>query len=917
MQKHRSDSWPCTRIRSAAPWYQGAAWKSNFSTFDGLDYPQEHIDYVIENGMDAWSLTDHGHMNGFAHAFLHTEKLKKAGANFKFIPGCEMYVHPDLDAWQRDLAASKTDKHAVEKNLDQVATPLTAVVDGDDETVDVGTDEAMLTIENEEETKSGKFYDPVKRRHHLVVLPKTPEGLRRLFHLVSKGYKDGFYRFPRVDYKMLREAAEGGHLLVSTACLGGPLSWDVFKHVQQVEFDDLKASLLDSPGLMSRVLTDVGNTYGQLVSAMGEENVYLELQFNRLSAQHLVNRALIEFAGRNGLEDRLVVTCDSHYSRPERWREREIYKKLGWLNYNSYDPSALPQSRADLKCELYPKNATQVWDTYLETAGDHDFYDDDLVRRAIERTHDVAHELIGDIKPDRSMKLPSYVVPEGTTEDKALLEECKKGLVRRGLADKDEYIDRLKTELKVIKQKSFSKYFLTMQAIMDVAREKMLLGPGRGSAAGSLVAYVLGITNVDPIPHGLLFSRFLSVERDGAPDIDSDVADRDLLIDLLKDKFGPDTVVPISNYNTFKLKSLVKDISRFYGIEFDEVNKALGPVENDVKRAIVKPGEDKNMFVLTYEDSYEHSKSFRDFIDEHPQVAEPIKILFKQNRSLGKHAGGVIVSEKISENMPLIKARGELQTPWVEGMTFKHLESLGWIKFDLLGLETLRIIHRCIELIIKREQGVETVSFEQVRQWFEDKLDPQRMDLDDPAVYDKVYKGGNFAGVFQLASKGARRLFTQAKPEKMIDIATLTSVFRPGPLAANVHNLYIDAKNNPDKIDYGHPLIEKVLGPTYNCLHGDTVITTEVGDLTIRDIVERQLVGTRLPSLNDATGDVEEDVIVAAVHNGVRETIEVEVEDGRTLRLTSDHRVYTQRGWVEAGDLTLDDEILGIESEPT
>lgn len=190
---------------------------SGFSTYDGLDYPQEHIDYVLENGMDAWSLTDHGHMNGFGHAYLHAEKLRKSGKNFKFIPGCEMYIHPDLEQWKRDLEASK-EKPAKDESI---LTPITAVVDGNDETTDLGTDEASLTIENEDETKSGKYNDPIKRRHHLVVLPKTSVGLQRLFHLVSRGYLEGFYRFPRVDYSMLKEAAKGGHLLVSTACLTG------------------------------------------------------------------------------------------------------------------------------------------------------------------------------------------------------------------------------------------------------------------------------------------------------------------------------------------------------------------------------------------------------------------------------------------------------------------------------------------------------------------------------------------------------------------------------------------------------------------------------------------------------------------------------------------------------------------------
>ena len=190
---------------------------SGFSTFDGLDYPQDHIDSVIENGMDAWSLTDHGHMNGFGHAYLHAEKLRKSGKNFKFIPGCEMYVHPDLKQWKVDLVKSK------EKPVkdESIITPLIAIVDSDDETIDIGAEDSTLTIENEEETKSGKYNDPVKRRHHLVVLPKTSVGLQRLFHLVSRGYLEGFYRFPRIDYGMLKEAAKGGHLMVSTACLTG------------------------------------------------------------------------------------------------------------------------------------------------------------------------------------------------------------------------------------------------------------------------------------------------------------------------------------------------------------------------------------------------------------------------------------------------------------------------------------------------------------------------------------------------------------------------------------------------------------------------------------------------------------------------------------------------------------------------
>jgi len=798
---------------------------TGFSTFDGLGYPKEHIDFVRSNGMDAWCLTDHGHMNAFAYAWLHAEKLNKAGANFKFVPGSEMYVHPDLDAWQLDYdinaAAKKGDKsalHTLRAQREAIATPLTAVVDGDDETVDVDVDDAKLTIENEEETKSAKFYDPLKRRHHLVVLPKTSEGLQRLFHLVSRGYTEGFYRFPRVDYKMLKEAAEGGHLMVSTACLGGPLCYEVFKYLQQVEFDNLEAELLDDPALFKRVLNGIGNSYGALEDAVGRGNVKLELQFNKLPAQHLVNRAIIQFAKNQGMTDQLVVTMDSHYAHPDHWKEREIYRKLGWLNYKEFDPSNLPQSKEDLKCELYPKNAEQVWQAYHETTAGYDFYEDGLIFDAIERTHDIVHEEIGNISPDRSMKLPSYATPEGTTADRYLVKLCKQALVDKGFNDDPVYVERAISELKVIRDKKFSAYFLTMKKIIDIAWEKQLIGPGRGSGAGSLVNYLLGITNVDPIEYDLLFERFLDPLRTEYPDIDTDVSDRDELISQLKNEFGTENIVPISNYNTFKLKSLIKDVSRFYGISFQEVNSAIASLERDVKQGRRRNRDsDDGGFDITVSEALRYSPSTRQYFEEHPEILDPINVLFKQNKSLGRHAGGVIVSEQIAERMPLIKTKGEVQTPWIEGMTAKHLEAFGWVKFDLLGLETLRIIENTIRQIIKSETG-ESPRFEQVRDWYQTKLDPKKMDLDDQRVYENIYHAGKFVGIFQCTQHGTRRLFKNAKPRSIIDIATLTSIYRPGPLSAKVDKIYIEAKKNPESVDYGHPLIKSILEPSYGCI---------------------------------------------------------------------------------------------------
>ena len=223
---------------------------SMFSQGDGLDYPQDHIDFCIKNGLDAWTMTDHGNMNGFGHAWSHSEKLRKAGGNFKFIPGCEMYLHPDLNEWRIDVQTAreaaeqrKIDKQALKDSKKKrtdggIVTPLIATVDGDDEAVDLGIDEgAALTVENEEETKSTKFYNPVNRRHHLVVLPRTSKGLESIFGLVSKSYKDGFYRFPRIDYKMLKEAAGNGDILLSTACLS-PDS-EVITDIGTIRIDDL------------------------------------------------------------------------------------------------------------------------------------------------------------------------------------------------------------------------------------------------------------------------------------------------------------------------------------------------------------------------------------------------------------------------------------------------------------------------------------------------------------------------------------------------------------------------------------------------------------------------------------------------------------------------------------------------------
>lgn len=232
------------------------------------------------------------------------------------------------------------------------------------------------------------------------------------------------------------------------------------------------------------------------------------------------------------------------------------------------------------------------------------------------------------------------------------------------------------------------------------------------SAGGSLVAYVLKITDLDPIKYNCRFDRFLNVHRSGAPDIDCDVANRDLTLDVLRKRFGQNNIIPISNVNSFKVKTLLKDISKFFGISYDEANAATRTVEEEVRKATQKQGDDKNLFVLTFDDSMKYCESFRLFIEKYPNVAESMKILFKSPRSLGRHAGGVVIMDDAPHEMPLITSGGEPQTPWVEGTGTKQLEVNGIIKYDVLGLETMRLIENTIEQIIKRKDKIKLIELD-------------------------------------------------------------------------------------------------------------------------------------------------------------------------------------------------------------
>jgi len=311
-------------------------------------------------------------------------------------------------------------------------------------------------------------------------------------------------------------------------------------------------------------------------------------------------------------------------------------------------------------------------------------------------------------------------------------------------------------------------------------------------------------------------SDFVLTHNTSWPDIDSDAGDRDALIDAARELYGFESVIPVSNFNTLKLKSLIKDIAKFYGIDFAEVNKMTGPLQDEVMAQARDENTEKSVFVLTHQDCMEFSPGYREFMEKYPKVKDHIETLFMQNRSIGRHAGGVIIgpADALASSMPIIGVRGELQTPWTEGMNFRNLEDNGFIKFDFLGLTLLKDVENCISRIIKRETG-KTPTFLEVRDWFDKYLNCRHVDQSDPKVWEHVYHQRRKVGVFQFTAEGARRFCEDAKPTSIIELAALTAIYRPGPLRANVHKKYVNDKQRADQIVYAHPIIKEILGPTF------------------------------------------------------------------------------------------------------
>ena len=750
------------------------------SPFDALGYPAEHMDFAYENGMDALALTDHGNANGLAGQVLHAKKMKKAGKEFKPIFGVEAYFIPSVANWKKDYEEIKA---AAKKKSEYEA------------------EQSGTTVENEASKK--KMKSVLNRRRHMILLAQDQEGLQNIFKMISTSYiGDNFYRYPRVDYALLKKYNKG--VIAASACLGGVYAGNYWENR-----DEGPDAVLDA----------MRHTTQKMQSIFGDR-WYGELQWNNVPEQHELNQYIIQMHYEFGID--LISTADSHYYNADVWKDRELYKRLGWLGKGKpdYMSEELPTSVEEIGYELYPKNGDQMWDSYKhysKLCGVE--YDDELVKASITRTHHIAHERIADFLPDNTVRLPDFVVPEGSTAGQTLAALCVEGLRSLGLEDNKEYAERLKYEVDIIDGRGFSKYFLTMKAISDMAVEKQLVGPGRGSAAGSLVSYVLNITQVDPIKYGLQFERFLTKGGSGYPDIDYDVSDPMVLKEHLIDEWGDDTVVPITNWNTLQLRSLIKDISKFYGIEFTEVNNVTSKMVHEATPLAKKAhGITAGVYAPTFEELMMYSETLQKFLEKYPHIKTHVEKLYGQTRSASRHAGGVVIGERLDEWMPLINSGGVRQTPWSEGQNVRHLEPMGFIKFDILGLASLRMVEGAVERILKRHHGIENPTFEQVRNFYNEHLHPDKIDLDDSQVWRNVFHKGKWAGIFQFTEAGAQSFCKNARPDNITDLAAITSIYRPGPLSAGVDKMFIGAKQEPDEVEYQNQTVRDVTEETYGFL---------------------------------------------------------------------------------------------------
>ena len=597
------------------------------------------------------------------------------------------------------------------------------------------------------------------RNYHLVLLAKNLAGYKNLMQLVTLSYLEGFYYKPRIDKELLRRFHEG--LIGLSSCLKGEIASQLLRNQEQAA---RKAAL-------------------EYAEILGAGNFYLELQANGLSQQTLANQALARLGRELSLP--LVATNDCHYLRKSDARAHEVLLCI------QTGKTVLDEKRLKFQTEeLYFKPPEEMFSEFA------DFPD------ALQNTLAIAEQCTVEIELG-TPHFPVFPLAAGEGVEERFQRTVQDGFRRRlenirqrqpgfGEREEKEYQKRLDYETEVIGKMGFSAYFLIVADFINYAKQRGIpVGPGRGSAAGSLVAYVMGITDLDPIEHGLIFERFLNVERISLPDIDVDfcVHGREEVLRYVTEKYGSDRVAQITTFGTMQARAVIRDVGRALALPYNDVDRIA---------KLIPPS-----LGMTLQKAFQQEPRLLSQQESDPQVRELFEValaLEGLTRHASTHAAGVVIGDKpIVEYMPLYRGQaGEVVTQF----PMKYVERAGLIKFDFLGLRNLTVINNAVALI-RKNHGVE--------------LQINELPLDDPETYALLGRADT-TGVFQLESSGMRDILVRSHPENFSDIVALLALYRPGPIESGMVENYIQRKNGQIEVAYDLDALLPILKPTYGVI---------------------------------------------------------------------------------------------------
>ena len=648
-----------------------------------------------------------------------------------------------------------------------------------------------------------------RRQYHLVLLAKNQTGYQNLIKLVSAGWIEGHYYKPRIDKDILREHSEG--LICLSACLAGVIP----RLLMAGDYEGAKREALEH------------------LEIFGEGNYYLELQDQGLEEQARILPLMKRLHEETGIP--FVATNDVHYIEQKDAEAHDVLLCIQTgAKVDDEDRMRYANDQFYLKSEKEMRNIFAA------------------IPEACDNTMKIAESCNVEFEFGK-LHLPKYPVPDGKKNDEYLRELCEEGMQRKYGTVTQELSERLDTELATIEQMGFVDYFLIVWDYVHYAKEHgIMVGPGRGSAAGSIVAYALDITDTDPIKYGLIFERFLNPERISMPDIDIDFADdrRGEVIDYVVSKYGTEHVAQIITFGTLKARAAVRDVGRVLGVSYAETDRIAKSIPNvlgiTIERAMKMSPELAR--------SYEENENTR-------RVIDMAKALEGMPRNTSTHAAGVVISEKsVGEYVPLY-SDGEIIETQFEKNT---LEDLGLLKMDFLGLRNITTIGEALSLIHER-QGID--------------IDFSKMEYDDPAIFEMISQG-NTQGVFQLESSGMTNFMKTLKPQKFEEIVAGISLFRPGPMDSIPK--YQENRRDPSKIQYLHESLRPILDVTYGCIVYQEQVMQIVRDLAgysygRSDEVRRMMAKKKMDKMEaekeyfingkkDAFGNVD---IPGAVANGV------------------------------------------------